>query len=229
MKSENLHKKSKKTNMFLNDKNDKHDRNNTHQKDSRNNLKKNIFSNEIGKNIASESKPKREIDIKDDEIFPSLIETPILNKKSKTKQSSSGDYVSYLSIAKQEESTKKDITYDVDPGWVHLFRGDDNKIHFLYGPTTEKCLELEKKEYELKLKKERNELYTYLEELEYERHLRKELYKDICNFYDPRNDKYYTKEEDIVIYTLNDMSDSDTEGSMDYQDDYDNINNNVFD
>jgi len=239
IQQEHSHKKSK--NRFLNNESKKKDSKKidkdgfTQKEKEDHKLKTNIFSNEIGKNVLKENQVKREIDINNDELFPSLLDdsiTYISKKKTKTKSDTEHGYTSYLSIAKREESTKKEITYEVDPGWVHLFKTDDNKIHFLYGPTTEKCLELEKKEYEAKLKKERNELYKYLEELEYERHLRKELYKDIYNFYEPSTDKYYTKEEDIVIYTStsNDLSDSDTEGSFDYnENDYDTVNNTMFD
>lgn len=220
---DNIHKKSKNTNIFLNNKINESKQN--YNNNNANKLRTNLFSNQIGKNTLTNNQDKREIDINNDELFPTLTQESVyISKKSKTK--TSDDYISYLSIAKQEKSIKKETTYEVDPGWVHLFKSEDNKIHFLYGPTTEKCLELEKKEYELKIKKERNELYKYIEDIEYERNLRKELYKDICNFYDPNKDKYYTKEEDIIIYTSNDLSDSDTEGSYDYHDnDYDNANN----
>jgi hypothetical protein len=175
----------------------------------------NIFANEIGKQVKDE--PKREININDDELFPSLTSDIIIKKNKKQ------NTISYASIAKKENIHKKEVTSDVDSGWVHLFR-ENGKTHFLYGQTTPACLEIERKYNEYKIKKERDELNLFFRELEEERNLRKELYGDIIDFYDPKKDRFYTKEENIVIYGLDDLSDSDTDSAQEFGDcDYDNV------
>jgi hypothetical protein len=197
------HKKSK--NIFLTKNKDNY-KDKYKSNENNNKLKTNIFANEIGKQV--KEVPKREINVNDEELFPSLTDNINVkqNKKSNT--------ISYVSVAKREKMTpNKELAYDVEPGWVHLFR-ENGKTHILYGPTTLPCLEIERN----RIKKENDDLKKYLDELEEERNLRKELYGDIIEYYDPMKDRFYTKEENIVIYGLDELSDSDSESLQEYGD-----------
>ena len=194
-------------------------------------MKSNIFANEIGKtNIhLTQSEKKREIDINNSDLFPDLINdfnqmsisSHILKKIKKPASTS----ISYADITKNKEEVKKTITYDIDPGWVHLYM-ENHQIKKLYGPETEKGLELERKEQELKRKKEIDEWNNYIKKIEEDRYLRKEIYGGHYDVYDPNTDIYRIKEKDIILYTSNEASDSDTEGSYtnEYiENDYDTI------
>lgn len=210
-------KNNSKNNIFLNNKtttNNAHKNNNQEEQ-----LSNNRFSSEIGKQTKRENKLK-EINMNDAELFPSLLNEYELYNVSKTIKKTQ-PVVSYKDITNEENSIKIE-TDDLEQGWVHLFRDENNKIIKIYGKTTPECLELERKEREIKQKREREEFNLYMNEIEFERNLRKELYGDIIDFYDPMKDKFYTKEKDIVIYTANDLSESDSEGS------YDNLDNNDY-
>jgi len=237
--SEN-NQKIKKNNIFLNNKppdkpNDKNNNQNNNSytntneyKNDKNNdsLRNNRFLNEIGKNTMREIQEKRDgFNANNTELFPSLLNQLnilTISKNNRKKQ----DIVSYKDVTNNTEKAYKKIeTDEVDPGWVHFYRDEDNKIIRLNGRTTEECLELERKEIKNKKEKEKDELNHFLKELDDERILRKELYGDIYKFYDPNKDKYYTKEKDIILYTSNETFDSDTEGSNDNNEDgpiYDN-------
>ena len=242
--SEN-NQKQKKTNVFLNDKpnekpNDKpnekpNEKNNIYKNDFKNDyknnknndsLRNNRFVNQIGKNTMREIQEKRDgFNANNTELFPSLLnELNLLtiSKKNRKKQ----DIISYKDIANNTEKSYKKIESDeVDPGWVHFYRDEDNTIIRLDGRPTETWLELERKEIKNKKEKEKDELNHFLKEIEDEQNLRKELYGDIYKFYDPNKDKYYTKEKDIILYTSTETFDSDTESNDNNEDgpNYDNI------
>lgn len=214
------HNQKLKNNIFLNSKS-KSSNNQTNNKEETS-LRNNRFSNEIGKNVMREiQEKKKELDTNDKELFPSLLNEYDLFLISKTKQKNKT--ISYKDIAKNKETSIKIETDEIEPGWVNLFRDENNKIIKMQGKTTPECLELERKERELREKREINKTEIFLRELEYERNLRKELFGDIQEFYDPNKDPFYTKEKDIIIYTIGDLSDSDTEGSN-----YDNQENDYL-
>lgn len=211
-------KNNSKNNIFLNNKTTTTNAHKNNKQEEQ--LSNNRFSSEIGKQTRRENKPK-EINMNDAELFPSLLNEYELYSVSKTIKKTQ-PIVSYKDITNNQEKSIKIETDDLEPGWVHLFRDENNKIVKLYGKTTPECLELERKERELKQKREREHFNLYLNEIEFERNLRKHLYGDIIDFYDPMKDKFYTKEKDIVIYTANDLSESDSEGT------YDNHDNNDY-
>jgi hypothetical protein len=230
--SEN-NQKQKKTNVFLNNKpnHNPNEKNNIYKNDYKNDknndsLRNNRFVKQTGKNTMREFQEKRDgFNANNTELFPSLLnELNLLtiSKKNRKKQ----DIISYKDIANNTEKSYKKIESDeVDPGWVHFYRDEDNTIIRLDGRPTETWLELERKEIKNKKEKEKDELNHFLKELEDEQILRKELYGDIYKFYDPNKDKYYIKEKDIILYTSNETFDSDTEGSNDNNEDgptYDN-------
>ena len=224
-KNKNNSKNNSKNNIFLNNKtttDNAHKKNNNQEEQ----LSNNRFSSEIGKQTKRENKTK-EINMNDVELFPSLLNEYELYNVSKTIKKTQ-QVVSYKDITNNEEKTIKIETDDLEPGWVNLFRDENNKIIKVYGKTTPECLELERKEREIKQKKEREEFNLYMNEIEFERNLRKELYGDIIDFYDPMKDKFYTKEKDIVIYTANELSESDSEGSYDIHDNTDYLNDDNY-
>jgi len=199
-------------NVFLNSKSKPSNRH-TNNKKQEPNLTNNRFSNDIGKNTMREiEEKKKEFNAHDEELFPSLLNDYDLYTVSKTNKHNQ-NIISYKDITKNKETSIKIETDEIEPGWINLFRDENNKIIKMYGKMTPECLEIERKEYEKKEIKERDELYQFLRELEFNRNLRKELFGDIQDFYDPLKDRFYTKENDIVLYTGNDSHDSDTEGS----------------
>jgi hypothetical protein len=203
-----------KNNVFLNQKQNDMNKHKDNKISFEKNTNKNRFSND-GSRIEKE----KEVNINDSDLFPSLLddfELFVISKKIKKQEE-----ISYKDIANHfYKPHKKEETDDVDPGWVFLYKDLNHKINFLYGKKTEKCLEIEIKETRIKKKKELDELNTYIRDIEEDRLLRMELYGNYYNFYRPEADKYYTKEENIVIYTSNssDLSDSDTEGSCENED-----------
>jgi len=218
------HNQKLKNNIFLNSKlkSSNNQTNNNNKQD--NSLRSNPFSSEIGKNTMREiQEKKKDLDVNNEELFPSLLNNYDLFLISKTNRKNKANIISYKDIAKNKETSIKIETDEIEPGWVNLFRDENNKIIKMQGKTTPECLELERKEQELRMKREINETENFLRELEYERNLRKELFGDIQEFYDPNKDPFYTKEKNIVIYTLSDLSDSDTEGSN-----YDNQENDYL-
>lgn len=218
------HNQKLKNNIFLNSKSKSSNNQINNNSKQDNSLRSNRFSNEIGKNTMREiQEKKKDLDVNNEELFPSLLNDYDLFLVSKTNQKSKSNIVSYKDIAKNKETSIKIVTDEIEPGWINLFRDENNKIIKMQGKTTPECLELERKEQEAKAKREINETEYFLRELEYERNLRKELFGDIQEFYDPNKDPFYKKEKDIVIYTLSDLSDSDTEGSN-----YDNQENGDY-
>lgn len=220
-----------KLNIFLNKSN-----NQTKQEKNSNDghsLKNNRFSNEIGKNTIRE---KKELEEKNkgfnatEELFPSLLNDYDLFMMSKTNKNKDTNHaISYKDITKNKEKSIKIETDEIEAGWVSLFKDENNKIVKVYGKTTHECLEIERKEREMKERREIEETNRFFRELEYERNLRKELFGDIQDFYDPLKDRFYTKEKDIVIYSPNDLSDSDTEGSnYDNQEPNDYLNDDNY-
>ena len=153
----------------------------------------------------------------------------MMSKTNKNKNKDTNLVISYKDIAKNKEKSIKIETDEIESGWVSLFKDENNKIVKVYGKTTPECLEIERKEREMKERREIEETNRFFRELEYERNLRKELFGDIQNFYDPLKDRFYTKEKDIVIYLPNDLSDSDTEGSnYDNQEPNDYLNDDNY-
>lgn len=223
--SENI-KSNKKNNIFLNKSNNHNNHNNQQKQD--NGLRNNRFSNEIGKNTMRENEQKKNGFNATEELFPSLLNDYDLFMISKTNKNNKNHTISYKDIAKNKETSIKIETDEIESGWVSLFKDENNKIVKVYGKTTPECLEIERKERERKEKMELDETLRFLRELEYERNLRKELFGDIQEFYDPRKDKFYTKEEDIIIYIANESNDSDTEGSYDNQDTFDYTNDENY-
>ncbi len=221
--------KKQKNNMFLNNtKLPPQTETKTYEDRNKDNLRNNRFSNEIGKSRMRENEKK--IDTNDSELFPSLLndyDLFLLSKAVKKQDQSSA--VSYKDITNNKETSIKIETDEVEAGWVHLYRDEHNKIIKMYGKTTPECLEIEGKDNEMKKKKKENEIKSLFNQIEYERNVRKELYGDIINFYDPLKDRFYTKEKDIVIYTVSELSDSDTEGSnCDINDTNDYLNDDVY-
>jgi hypothetical protein len=168
-----------------------------------------------------EIQKKKEFDTNDEKLFPSLLNDNDLFLISKTMQKNKT--ISYKDIVNNKETSIKIETDEIEPGWINLFRDENNKIIKMQGKTTLECLELERKEKEFRDKRQINETEFFLKELEYERSQRKKLFGDIQEFYDPNKDPFYTKEKDIILYTIGDISDSDTEGSN-----YDNQENYYF-
>ena len=217
---DNHKEKSKNTNIFLN--------NQSKQKDNQpiNKLNQNRFANEIGKHI--EPIQKREININNIELFPSLIDDLTLLSISKANKKNTKTEITYANVAKNVIEVEKNITYDVDPGWSHLFRGDNGQIKRLDGPMTDEWFRMETKIIDERKKKQEMEFARYFKEMEEDRLLRIELFGDFQDFYDPRKDPFYTKEEDIIIYTGNDQSDTDSEGSNYDQDQGDYLNDDNY-
>jgi len=213
------HKKNK-NNMFLNQKT------NDVKKDiDKSILYENRFYKD-GVDRAREREKDKDVNINDSELFPSLLndlDLFIVSKKNKKQEQ-----ISYKDIANNICKPHKEETDEVDPGWVYIYKDSNYKIHFLYGKKTETCLEIERKELAARKKKEIDELNEYIREKEEDRLIRMELYGNYYNFYKPETDKYYTREEDIVIYTANsnDVSDSETEGSNYDNEDY--INDDTY-
>lgn len=221
-----------KSNVFLSKLNHQNNQSNNSQnkQENGNSLKNNRFSNDIGKNTMRE---KTEIEQKKkgfnptEELFPSLLNDYDLFVMSKTNKNLNNT-ISYKDITKNKEKSIKIETDEIEAGWVSLFKDNNNQIVKVYGKTTPECLEVERKEFETKERKELDETNLFLRELEYERNLRRELFGDIQNFYDPLKDKFYTKEKDIVIYSLGDLPDSDTEGSNYDNQDIDYLNDDNY-
>jgi len=222
-----IDKNISKNNIFLNNKTNSSNNNKKQNNNTENQLINNRFSSEIGKQTKRENKIK-EINTNDAELFPSLLNEYDLYNVSKTIKKTQKEIVSYKDITNNEQKSIKIETDEIEPGWVHLFRDENNKIVKMYGKTTPECLELERKELEVKQKREKEDLDLYLNEIEFERNLRKELYGDIIEFYDPLKDKFYKKEKDIVIYSANDLSESDSEGSYDNHDNNEHFNDDNY-
>lgn len=224
-------KKKNKNNIFLNKYNIETN-DNVKKNTNENSRMNNRFFNEIGKNTMrekTENEEKKKGFNSTKELFPSLLNDYDLFMVSKINKKKQKDIISYKDIVMNKETYIKIETHDIESGWVSLFKDENNKIIKVYGKTTPECLEIERKAQEIKEKKEQDELSHFLRELEYERNLRKELFGDIQDFYEPLKDIFYTKEKDIIIYTTRDFNDSDTEGSnYDNQDNFDYMNDDNY-
>lgn len=215
-----------KNNIFLNSKLKLYD-NQVNNNKQENSIRSNRFLNKMGRNSMREIKEKKkEIDMTDEELFPSLLNDHELFSISKTKQKETNGIL-YKDIVSNKETSIKIESYEIEPGWVKLFRDENNRFIQMQSKITPECLELERNKMAQMDKRKFNEIKFLLREIEYERNLRKELFGDIQEFYDPDKDPFYTKEKDIVLYTSGDLSDSDisdndTEVSYDNQDNDDN-------
>ncbi len=226
MKETNQKSKNK-SNVFLNKYNNQTKQEKEKEPNDNHSLKNNRFSNEIGKDKKRENKEFNAVE----ELFPSLLNDYDLFMMSKTNKNKNKDAnnISYKDIANNKEKIIKIETDEIEAGWLSLFKDENNQIIKVYGKTTPECLEIERKEREMKEKKELEDMNRFFKELEYERNLRRELFGDIQDFYDPLKDKFYTKEKDIIIYNQNDMSDSDTDCSnCDNQDPNDYLNDDHY-